>query len=349
MAITAGAISAGAQVLDYGRCFEALHNFAEGFSACTLGAYISTGAAGLVRFSVQGGLPLPHSIEKDIERRTMREELSRCPWNEMSEPVNMPGVRFAYFKELLRLAPDGLAGMSAGVAGRGAAALFLKETLQKSGCRSAEGSITLALSPDGRLLNIIDETGAEVRRERVLALLCLLEFEKGHDVAVPQEAPVCLDTIARGVHRMVLRYSDFSTGDSDYQARALASSQPFVRDGLMAAMIILSVLKKKQCTLHELMQSVPDFAQAETKMQVGEQPAKYIHLLEKSPQFKKSMQGGILLEEGDGSVLVRPSGGGSLRILAEAANLEIAEELCMRFDRLLKSGALDSIHTDGLQ
>ena len=94
----------------------------------------------------------------------------------------------------------------------------------------------------------------------MLGVNCLLELEDGGDLALPYDAPVAIEEMAAHYGRKVRRYLSCPVEGCDGEARRLAANQPWVRDGLMQAVRLLSRMKQYHVTLAELLGRLPDFA-----------------------------------------------------------------------------------------
>lgn len=111
----------------------------------------------------------------------------------------MTGMRQLYRQELISLAPDGLAGMHAEVRGSDYEPVrLLGEVLSTLGCSAGEG-LRLHLGAGGRRLSLHDPEAGYVWPERVLALGCLMELEDGRDLALPYDAPLAIEEMARAL------------------------------------------------------------------------------------------------------------------------------------------------------
>lgn len=144
----------------------------------------------------------------------------------------MSGIGVMYLTELLRQAPDGLDGMRARVAcGNAAAGRLLSDVLTKLGCEIAEAAaLQLTLSEDGRRLEL-SEGETKLGCHRAVAAWCLAQFEQQEDVAVENDFPRALDTLAGERGRRVYRYLLCPADGSDAQGRKLAARQQCARDG----------------------------------------------------------------------------------------------------------------------
>ena len=340
MAIVAGILSAGGLVWDFGACIEPQFDFFVDFSLIHTGVYISGGLHGSIRLLASGGLPAPRSMERAVESRLASGDFVRAGWDTVREATNMTGMRQLYRQELISMAPDGLSGMAAQVRGSDYESVHLLDTvLSTLGC-SPDGALRLHLGAGGRRLSLYDGAAGYVWPERVLAINCLMELEDGNDLALPWEAPQVIDEMASHYGRTVRRYLSCPADDRDGDARRLAAAQPWVRDGLMQAVRVLARMKQYHITLTELLSRLPEFAVMTKTIPCEGNPGKILHGLETKGE-QHAAEGARLHLRG-GTALIRPSKTGkNLVLVAEAANTEIAEELCGQAEKRLRTVSLD--------
>lgn len=336
-ALVAGVLSAGARVLDCGSAFEAQFTFSVAFCEADLGVFArAAGARAVLRLFDGAGLPLCRKWERSMEKHLSTGEIARClPW-EYGAPEELSGLGVFYARTLSRLAQDGLAGMSAIVrSANRQARVFLSQVLEERGCSS--GNLRLHLTASGGAASFFDEEGQYLSPLHTLALGCRIAFERGENVALPYDAPRALDELAAQYDRKVLRYLSCPVDDADQEARTLAACQPWVRDGLQNGVRILAYLKAHDLHLHDAARSLPTFAVAVRLVPLSGNPGEVLRAFAgKAPAGAGE---GVLLERRQGKVLLSPlKQGKGLRILAEAADMETADELCLTLQKELQDG-----------
>lgn len=337
-ALTAGALSAGARILDLGSAFEAQFVFSTMFCRADLGVFVrAAGAKAVLRLFNHAGLPLCRKWERSIESHMSTGEIARCLPGEYGAPEMLPGTGVFYERALKKWMPDGLAGMGVTVrSANRAARLFLGHVLERQGCRP--GKLRLHLTASGGAASFFDEDGRYLSPLHTLALGCRIAFENGEDVALPYEAPRALDIMAEQSGHHILRYLSCPADDTDREARELAAHQPWVRDGLQNGVRILSYLKAHELSLREAEQELPAFAVAVRSVPLAGNPGEFLRAFEEETNEKGGE--GVLLFRRQGKVLLSPlKRGKGLRILAEAADMETADELCFLLQKELRDGA----------
>lgn len=327
-ALISGIQSTGAGVLDFGELFESALRYGTQLCGAQMGVFVSGGLKTRLALCTGQGLPLPRSMERDLDACMQRGEFSRCAYEEIREAEPVPGVLEQYKLALKEYAPGGLSGMNAAVKSASPlAGRVLREVLFGLGC-TVESGLQLHIGASGTRLAAADEETGYIWAEKVLTLCCWDEFQKGNDVALPYEAPRAIDHLAGREGRRVLRYLDCPTGACDKEARALAERQPWVRDGMMCAVKLLRMLKERKATLRELLDQIPGFSIAQKSIPWEGNPGRALKRLA-GEGYRGDAAEGVLISTGKGKVLVRPAKRGKgFKILAEAANFETAMELC---------------------
>jgi mannose-1-phosphate guanylyltransferase/phosphomannomutase len=213
---------------------------------------------------------------------------------------------------------------------------LLADTLKSLDC--SEAGIKIHITASGGEASFFDENGDYIDAARALALGCVTAFEQGEDVALPYEAPRAMDFIASGYKLRVLRYLSCPADGADKPARTLAATQPWVRDGLQNALRILAYLKLHNMKLCDFAAKLPPFALAVKAVSVAGGPGNLLKKLSSVGGRQEGPHEGVLLAEGTGRVLLSPlKRGAGLRIMAEAASMEAADELCAEFEKRLQN------------
>lgn len=262
--------------------------------------------------------------------------------------MDMSGVILLYQNELFRFAPAGLAGQSAVVrAASPDIGRMLEETLSRLGCREG-GDLRLHLGTSGARLSVYHPETGYVWPERILAVCCRDAFLQGCNVALPFDAPKAIEQMAADEGRKVLRYLNCPVGHCDKEARALAATQPWTRDGLMMAVRLMDIMKRRGKTLAELIRELPEFAVSAHVFRCDGNPGKKIReTVPEAAGFGNAASEGVVFSDRQGRVILRPAGRGqSIRVIAEAASAEIAEELCLRLSEQF-SGRTGQSHGSG--
>ncbi|HEX3027270.1 MAG TPA: sugar phosphate nucleotidyltransferase [Clostridia bacterium] len=339
-AVSSGILSAGGQVCDFSSSFEAMFAFAVSFCGLDMGIFTrAAGSRAVLKIVGKNGLTVGRQTERKMETAVNTGEISRCAPRKYGEPSNMSGIRVIYQKQLLGGAAGGLSGIDVTVhSPNRAVQKLMAETLAILGAGSANsGGLRLHITAAGNDASFYDENGDYLDPGRTLALGCLIAFENGEDVALPYEAPRTVDAIADRYSRKVIRYLDCPADASDHDARILAAKQPWLRDGLMGAVRILDYLKKKNSRLCDAVHDIPGFAVSVKAVKIIGNPGNLLRSYAQKAEKSEGPSEGVSIRSGRGHVLLSPlKQGGGLRILAEAADMEAAEELCADYEKRIR-------------
>lgn len=337
-AVVAGLLGSGAAVWDFGECFEAQLDFLVNFCGLGAGLFIAGGDNREIVICGEGGLSITRSFERSIEAALARDEFREISEKDMHEAADMTGVKLLYRQELMKQAPYGLDGISVAFESENSAiSSIMGDVLGRLGA-AAGGDTVLRCGASGAKLSAYSPESGEAGYDRLLALCCLGELEKGRDIAVAYDAPMFLDSLAAEYGRKVFRYLGTPADNSDSSARRLASKQIFVRDGLFLAVKLLSMMKEKERSLGSLLADLPEKAIVRKRVRIGFSPAELAGILGGEGSGGSNNFEGIRLTRSGGKLLVTPErSGGGVRILAEADSAEAAQELCAGIEELLSA------------
>lgn len=340
MALAAGVLSTGSVIWDFGSCIETQFDYFVNFGRINAGVYINGGPKACIRLTAAGGLPAARNFERNVESRLSTGDFTRVAWDSIRDVTDMSGMRQLYRQELISMAPMGLSGISAVVRGSEyEPTRLLESVLNNLGC-SPDGELRLHIGAGGRRLSIFEPDAGYIWPEQTLALNCLIELEKGNDIALPYDAPLAIDSLAEQYGKKVRRYLNCPADDCDAEARCLAANQLWVRDGLMMSIRILYYLKQSKTTLQEMVNKLPSFAVTTRTIDCSVNPGRVLRQL--SDGADSSNGEGTRIQTKNGMMLVRPSKKGRKLILtAEAADTEIAAEMCGELEQKLATVFLD--------
>ena len=337
LALMGGLMSAGSHVWSFGDGFEAQLSFFTAFCGLGLGIYVRGGKQASIHVCGEGGLPVPRTLEREIETRLRRGDFHRCAGDACKEVADMSSIRMMYSREMMKQAPEGLEGVCAQVKSVNPAVQdLLEDTLARLGCRI--GGPLLALDDSGAVLTA-EEGGQRFGAERLLAICCQYEFRRGCDVALPYDAPEMLDALAAHAGRGTLRYLSSPADQSDCAARRLSARQVWVRDGLFRAVKLLSIARETGKSLAQLSDELPIFYVESKSFALPCPPSMLQKLFEErdAEAVPEPAREGIVLRKQGWRILVTPGKSGRrVRVLAEAGSLETAQELCAGIEKILK-------------
>ncbi|MCL2088851.1 MAG: sugar phosphate nucleotidyltransferase [Oscillospiraceae bacterium] len=335
MAIISGILSAGGEAWDIGSCFESQFNYCMAKSGAGFGVFVESGATTSIKTVNAGGLPILRSLERKLEGAINRGEYNKARPEEFGSMSNLTPLKKMYEVELLKSANVSLEGISVQVkTSNPKIKELMNSVLSRLGCSIGNG-LYLHISSDGRTAAVYSDISGYLYSEKILALLCLEKFTKGEDVAVPYASPAVIDTLAAKHGQSAHRYYDCPCDDSDRAARQLALEQPFVRDGLIMIIKLLSFLKENEYTIDDALGLVPDFSTVAREIKVNRNPSSIMKGLSGDRQ---KIGEGLKLKTDGGEILIRPAKlGKSIMIISESYKAETAGEICDFFSNEIKT------------
>lgn len=208
------------------------------------------------------------------------------------------------------------------------------EALERMGCRvlrrEAPGVPAFRADPGGFRLSGTDEWGRAADFDRLLALICRLELERGSAVAVAGDAPAVIDAMGGALGVPVLR------AGRDRGARTAAAALPWLRCALFAVGYLARAMTEKRATLAQLLDELPPFARLRDSLPLRRDPERV--LTDFTCRFRRAEPAGsgVRLSTADGWIYVAPAPAGrALLLRADADTMELAEELCGFYRREL--------------
>jgi mannose-1-phosphate guanylyltransferase/phosphomannomutase len=287
----------------------------------------------LLHFYDRRGLSLGRSRERRLESALLRGELRRMPPSRVGPQDWVPGVTAGYTSAAAERAGRRLnAPVTVSVPGAGPLEEALAAGLAQLGCtvlrRPEDGVPAFFPSHGGSVLSATDETGTLLLPQRLLALLCLLEVEEGsRAVALPAGASEAAERVIRAHGAFPLRL------DRDGEdARAVYSAQFSLRDAVFAACRLCAWMARTGQPLSALDRQCPAFALERRDLPLTGDRGTLMQALSRRFPEAETLDSGLWVHTPKGSVWLAPlSYRAALRVAAECADLETAQELCGTF------------------
>ncbi len=163
------------------------------------------------------------------------------------------------------------------------------------------------------------------------AVILKAEAEKGaRSFAIPYLAPRIFDTVLSPYGATLYRYLSVG-GEFEQEARALASIQPYLRDGVFAAIKLLGHFTEKDGfhpeNLFSALKDLPPFQTVEEEFAPANIDQYKASLLTRLSLAGGKGKEGIAFTTGNGYVALTPQRRG-FRIIAQSFSTEAATELC---------------------
>ncbi len=326
-AVVAGLCSSGVQIWDLGQIVASQMSFAAAYVNMSACVYVSGWDEGTIELWGNDGLPSSLAFEQEIMQTLSCEQTNKISSSQYHDIADLRGFKMLYQQVLLDLAPIGLVGVQAMINcdDRESERMFRDVFLQLGG--TVKNRPIFHVSRDGRQVTAIDEKNRNYSSSHLLALGCLLMFEKGMDVAVPYDAPYVIERLANHYGRACHRYN-FISDETQYEIRSLSKKQYVLRDGMMLTLMILNEMKRRKVCFFELAKKIPQFVERQAVYaSVRSQNQDTDVLLSIAPAQKW----GVGWSTDCQSLRIIPQKAKNRwLILAEATHSEIADELCQQ-------------------
>ncbi len=280
-----------------------------------------------IRFFDSLGLPLDREAERAIEAAIIRGDEFCVPEGDMAEPRMLAGLPEAHLAVAMTFAGGKAGGV--GVQGTDEAARTLERALGVFAVPTKGNRAAFRVSGDGFSFSAVDEKGGSIPEQRMLAMLCMLEFESGREtIALPYDAPATIDRIASRYGARVLRL------ERDRDARALYAKDLHLRDAVIGAAYISNILATRGCTLFELNARLPRFTTYSIELELSGDRGDVMRALCDEAGAGRELFEGLRVNGGGGWVHVFPCiSRRALKIVGEGANMEAAAELCLDYEK----------------
>ncbi len=334
LAVISGGMSAGATVWDFGECVEPELAHCMEIIGAEIGCYVDAGVTARLKVISESGLPPTRRQERKIEGGLNRGEFNKVAFSDFGEYKTALDIKSLYEIELLKILPHYLKGVRAEfkTTNNRIAEIMDKIVLPKNDLNG--NRIIIHISSDGKKVSAYTEETGYVFHEKLIILASRIAFEGGSNVALPFSFPQIANNIAESYGKKVHRYFNCTCDLSDDEARKEASKSKFVRDGIMLAMVVLSYLSENSLTLEKAIEGIPDFYSTSRFVSVEKAPSQ---ILKQMCKERAGLSEGVVLEEGDSRVLIRPvKTGKGVMMFVESVKSETASELCDKFEKLLK-------------
>lgn len=286
------------------------------------------------------GLPLPRPRLRRLENALLRLEVRRASAGHMGHCEHISGTDEAYCTAAIRFSGTGpLKRLHLQVPENTAENRLLAAALSAMGMAVSptEGSLFLAMAEHRGLLYAADESGRTVTPEQLQLLTLLLMADQGERTfALPPSAPAAAEEAAASCGAQVLRL-----GRDGAAAETLAAQQSALRDGIFTACFLVHHLSRSGETLEALAGRLPGCVLRTAEVALNSGRGALMEALHQAYPNAEALGSGIRVRMGGGSVYLVPRNRVSaLKIAAEAASAEAAEELCAMMRR--KTQELDA-------
>lgn len=344
-AITAGLMSTGARVLEFGDSFVSELRFFTGFCDLKAGIFVQTKDENTeIMLFGELGLPLSRKAEREISDKYRRCDFLRCTQDSCTDVVDITAIKGSYRRELEKSAVSTLEGVGAKViAGDERVRLVINNALNNLKLKDKDYPV-FTIDSTGTELTATDENGEEVAHEILLCLASFDELSQGKDIVISSEAPMVIDSLAKDFSARVRRYISSSPEFEDEEMRQTADKNKWEHDALFLTIKILSMMKKEERTLSELIKYLPKFMIIKKSIPLSFSPSKLTEVFAQSGGAIPLTADGktIKIEAGKGRAYLSPTRTGKmLKVFSEGNSTEIADELAFEIEKIINGVNID--------
>lgn len=190
------------------------------------------------------------------------------------------------------------------------------------------GTASISVMTGGFGFTAVDERGRRIDEVRasLLAAEAAMRLGLGR-LAVTPEQPDALSRLAR-------KYGCAVLGCDTGEGKTLYARQRYLRDAVLAAVLVVAAMSRDNAQLAHLADSLPDFAVVERSVKVeGTRAAAMREMASAHSELAADITCGLVMSTPHGGVCIRPDArSNALVFRAEAENAEAAEELLGRFE-----------------
>lgn len=330
MSLAGGLLSVGSRVWSFDDCLMPQLYFYTSYCSLDSGIYVSS-EENKISLSIfaQGGLSIPATVRREIERRITDRSFKVCDHNNCKNLADMSGVGIMYQRALLGQCRDGLEGTSVHLKSPNEKiAMILHDALSRLGGKSG-GNTVITVSDNGLSLTACENGGEVLGTQTILAICCMYEAKTGHDIAIPFDAPSVIDAVAEKYSRRVYRYLSNPSSAESHTVSELAKEQLWARDALFLCFRLLGVMAASGMSLTELKDSLPKYSTV-NKTAKFSSPFYELYTVfgDISPSFGTGGEGVEIRLENARAIIIPETADGSLKIISESISAETAESLC---------------------
>ena len=278
------------------------------------------------------GLTLPRPRQRKLEQAMLRGPVCQSVPGEVGRCEHMNAGPQDYARDGARRSALGRAcrhTVRVAVEGKEPSDRALRAVLEELGCvvvdQWRQGIPAFRSEYGGFRLTARDESGAMLSPQQLLAMVALVELERGaKQLAVPDDASAAIELVAAGFNRPVLRL-----GRDGERARELYRTQPWLRDAAFAAARLCARLSGASQRLEQLAAKTPRLCAWRREVSLSRDRGEIMRLLSQRAQGIGYMGAGLRLRTGGGWVYLVPlARRRAVKVVAESADMELAAELC---------------------
>ncbi|MBQ6539873.1 MAG: NTP transferase domain-containing protein [Oscillospiraceae bacterium] len=284
-----------------------------------------------VYFTDRYGLPISRETERKLES-AFSSGTNPAPPESAYAPITVTGGTELYKAAAMGnlMTDTDISRLRVSVAGDVPECSVLREILASLGCGHNSGGFGVPVFElrDG-YLRVRDERGKTADPRQIMCILIKSEIEHGSGrAAVPFDAPQAIDEAAGPVLRI----------GRDEGAEELYRNEPWLWDGIFASLRLISVMADTGKSIGQLADELPDFAVTSREVAIKGKRSDAMRALSDTGSFESDSGPGLAYNGETGFARVRAMPNReALRIDAECATMEDAEELCLKIRDMIEN------------
>lgn len=294
--------------------------------------HISAKAGTNITILGKNGLPLTRTEERKLESGINRGEYKNAPWDKFGRIERFESSAKIYKAMLQKLADFKSDYHIIINCSNPALSDILKPIAEKISDPCGE-ALSATFDFQGKKCEI--NCGyRKYSHDTLVFLACTEIMNKGFDVAVPYSFSSAVDMVARNCGRYVHRFYSCSNDNSDLKARQLAETEPFLGDGAILLLTVLSSLANSKTTLCKAAESLPKTAKDNRFIEINIPPQQ---ILSRISSGSAGIGEGIVINSDNSRVLLRSDKKGKgIFLYAEGFSEETAREMCDKTEKMVK-------------
>ena len=294
--------------------------------------HISAKAETEITILGRNGLPLARSEERKLESGINRGEYKSAPWDRFGKASLFKSSAEIYSAMLNKLADFHSDYKVAANCSNPVLAAIVKPIAERISNPCGE-PLSAAFDFQGKKCEI--NCGyRKYSHETLVSIACADIIGKGFDVAVPYSFPSAVDSVAKNAGRYVHRFFSCSNDNADLNARKIAETEPFLSDGAVLLLTILSSLAERKVTLEKAADLLPLTVSADRFVEINVPPQQ---ILSRISSGSSGIGEGVVVNSDNSRVLLRSDKNGrGIFLYAESFSEETAREMCDKTEKMIK-------------
>lgn len=338
--VKSGIRSCGKDCYDFGVMFKSQSYFYSSYCSLDAFVYISTNGD-ILNFSFYGkyGLPMNTKVARAINNNCKFSSFDFNRNENYKETYNFnlfSAVYQSYLKKIAQLSENKKKAFYIETENE-----IIKNMFTESfpDMNDNKGGLQILINSDGSDFYII-ENNKVFSGDRIFLLICELQMAEGKDVLVPEDAPSFVEKLSKKYSASVCRvYSNHPDRMDKKKEEVLNNLWFFDKIFLIAKTI--NILSAADVTLSQLFDYQRDFSSRKTIIEYEGEPSELRNILSRFDTYDDD---GVykVIERRNGKARLRQLGNTSkIRLLVEAADMEIAKEISIMITEKIKKGNID--------